>query len=79
MHLEERGLQASELPHERSFTWVKDALKVQLLRPFHSFPKGPACGLPVNNMITELAQHRVMVAFDTDDEILVRRAPREGS
>ena len=36
-HLEERGLRASELPHERSFTWVKDALKVQLLRPFHPF------------------------------------------
>ena len=68
-HLEERGLRPSELPHERSFTWVKDALKVQLLRPFHPFPKGAARGLPVNNMVSELAQHRVMVAFDTDPEI----------
>jgi hypothetical protein len=65
-HLEERGLRASELPHERSSTWVKDALKVQLLRPFHPFPKGPARGLPVNNMVSELAEHRVMVAFDSD-------------
>jgi hypothetical protein len=68
-HLEERGLRLSELLHERSFTWVKDALKVQLLRPFHPFPKGAARGLPVNNMVSELAQHRVMVAFDTDPEI----------
>lgn len=38
-------------------------LKVQLLRPFHPFPKGPARGLPVNNIISELAEHRVLVAF----------------
>lgn len=63
-HLEKRGLRPSELPRERSFTWVKDALKVQLLRPFHPFPKGAARGLPVNNMVSELAQHRVMVAFE---------------
>lgn len=68
-HLEDRGLRPSELPHERSFTWVKGALKVQLLRPFHPFPKGAARGLPVNNMVSELGQHRVMVAFDTDPEI----------
>jgi hypothetical protein len=68
-HLEDRGLQPSELPHERSFTWVKDALKVQLLRPFHPFPKGRARGLPVNKMVSELVQHRTMVALDTDPEI----------
>jgi hypothetical protein len=34
-HLEHRGLRPSELPHGRSFTWIKDSLKVQLLRPFH--------------------------------------------
>ena len=67
-HLEDRGLQPSELAHERSFTWVKDALKIQLLRPFHPFPKGAARGLPVNNMVSELAEHRVIVAFDTDPE-----------
>ena len=54
-HLEDQGLRPSELPHERSFTWVKDALKVQLLRTFHPFPKGAARGLPVNNMVSELA------------------------
>jgi hypothetical protein len=67
-HLEARGLRRSELEHERPFTWVKDELKVQLLRPFHPFPKGAACGLPVHNMVSELTQHRVMIAFDADPE-----------
>lgn len=67
-HLEDRGLRRSELPHERPFTWVKNELKVQLLRPFHPFPKGAAAGLPVNNIVGELAQHRVMIAFDTEPE-----------
>lgn len=62
-HLQGCGLVRSDLPHERSFTWVKGDLKVQLLRPFHPFPKGPARGLPVNNIISELAEHRVLVAF----------------
>jgi len=65
-HLEARGLRRSELEHERPFTWVGDELKVQLLRPFHPFPKGAARGLPVNNIISELVQHRVMIAFDTE-------------
>jgi hypothetical protein len=63
-HLEERGLRRSELPHERAFTWVRDDLKVQLLRPFHPFPKGLAQGLPVNNLVTALAAHRVLLAFE---------------
>lgn len=67
-HLEECGLERSELPHERSFTWVKDDLKVQLLRPFHPFPKGRARGLPVSNMVAELAAHRVLVAFESEPE-----------
>lgn len=63
VHLQECGMQRSELAHERSFTWVKGDLKVQLLRPFHPFPKGPARDLPVNNIISELSRHRVLVAF----------------
>lgn len=63
-HLEANGLQRSELPHERSFTWVKGELKVQLLRQFHPFPKGPARGLPVSNILGELERHRVLVAFE---------------
>lgn len=63
-HLEDHGLRRSELAHERSFTWVRNDLKVQLLRPFHPFPKGPARGLPVSNLVTELTDHRVLVAFE---------------
>lgn len=63
-HLMARGLRPSELPHERAFTWVRRDLKVQLLRPFHPFPKGPARGLPVNPLVSALADHRVLVAFD---------------
>ena len=40
--LEASGLTPSDVPHERSFTWVRGELKVQLLRPFHPFPKGSA-------------------------------------
>lgn len=67
-HLQACGLDRSELAHERSFTWVKDDLKVQLLRPFHPFPKGAARGLPVNNLIGELAEYRVLVAFTDEPE-----------
>jgi hypothetical protein len=57
-------MQPSQLPHERGFTWVRGDLKVQLLRPYHPFPKGAAKGLPISNLIPELDQHRVLVAFD---------------
>jgi hypothetical protein len=67
-HLEESGLRRSSIEHERSFTWVKDEIKVQLIRPFHPFPKGAARGLPTNNMINELADHRWLVSFDDDPE-----------
>jgi hypothetical protein len=52
--LEDSGLKRSNLSHERSFTWVRGELKVQLLRPFDPFPTGPAKGLPVSNIIPEL-------------------------
>lgn len=65
-HLEASDLRRSELPHERAFTWVKQDLKVQLLRPFHPFPKGAAEGLPVNNIVSELVDHRMLVAFEAD-------------
>ncbi|MDP2713157.1 MAG: hypothetical protein Q8O56_18250 [Solirubrobacteraceae bacterium] len=63
--LEAAGLTRSPEPHEHAFTWIRDDhLKVQLIRPFHPFPKGDARRLPVNNTITELARHRDSVAFD---------------
>lgn len=67
-HLHKRGMRRGELPQEHSFTWVKDDLKVQLVRPFHPFPQGAARGLPVNNLLGELAAHRVLVAFHDEPE-----------
>jgi hypothetical protein len=46
--LEADGMQRSEIPHERSFTWVRGDLKVQLVRTFHPFPSQVAKGLPQN-------------------------------
>ena len=63
-HLEGAGLRQSEVSHEHAFTWVKDDIKVQLLRPFHPFPKGNARGLPTNNMVGELGDHRWLVSFE---------------
>jgi hypothetical protein len=65
-HLERQGVRRSEEAHERSFTWVKDELKIQLLRKFEPFPKGASRGLPVSNLLGELSVHRVLVAF-TDE------------
>ena len=67
-HLEKSGLRQSELPHERSFTWLKGDVKVQLIRPFHPFPKGAARGLPTNNMVNELVDHRWMVSFEDEPD-----------
>jgi hypothetical protein len=64
--LEEQGLRRSEIPHEKAFTWVKDDVKVQLIRPFHPFPKGAAKGLPQNNLVRELENHRWLVAFEAE-------------
>ena len=65
-HLEQEGLRPSTEEHERSFTWVKGDIRIQLLRPFHPFPKGAARGLPVNNMLSELDAFREIVAFADD-------------
>ena len=67
-HLEENGLRQSEVPYERSFTWVKGDVKVQLLRPFHPFPKGAARGLPVNNLISGLGAYRWPISFEDDPD-----------
>jgi hypothetical protein len=46
--LEASGMVRSEIPHERSFTWVRGDLKVQLVRSYHPFPPGAARQLPGN-------------------------------
>lgn len=65
-HLEAEGMQGSDLPHERGFTWVKGDVKVQLIRAFHPFPRGTADGLPVNNMVGELDEHKWLIALEGD-------------
>jgi hypothetical protein len=66
--LEEAGLRRSEIPYERSFTWVGPGVKVQVVRPFHPFPKGAAEGMPVNQLVSELEANRWLVAFGEDPE-----------
>lgn len=67
-HLEESGLERSEIEHEKPFTWVRGEVKVQVIRPFHPFPKGAAARLPVNQLIPELDANRWLVAFEGDPE-----------
>ena len=70
--LEAAGLKRSEEAHERPFTWVRDDLKVQLLRPFHPFPGADAASLPSNSALSLVSkdEHRMGVAFaDEPSEI----------
>jgi len=66
--LEDAGLERSDLPHERSFTWVAPGIKVQVVRPYHPFAKGASARLPVNNLIAELETNRWLVAFEEEPE-----------
>lgn len=69
--LEEAGLEPSEEPYERGYTWIRNDLKIQLVRPFHPFPSGTAGRLPQNPHLSLLArdEHRLVVAFrDARDE-----------
>jgi hypothetical protein len=70
-HLEGQGLRRSAVPHEREFTWVKDEIKVQLMAPFNPIAKShpPGKGLPDNNIVGELQQHRWLVAFEQDPSL----------
>jgi hypothetical protein len=69
-HLEREGLRPSEIEHESGFTWVKDEVKVQLMAPFNPVERKwpPARGLPTNNLVGELEDHRWLVAFDDDPD-----------
>jgi len=67
-HLETSSFERSDLPHERGFTWVRGDLRVQLLRSFHPFPKGPAARLPANPVFGMAANpaHHDAVAFEAE-------------
>lgn len=69
-HLRAANLEPSEVPHERGFTWVRDTLKVQLVRTYHPFPKGAAKPLPANPVFGMAADPRNQydVAFAADPD-----------
>lgn len=64
--LEEAGLSPSTEESEQGFTWIRDDLKIQLVRPFHPFPNDTAKQLPANTHLSLLAkeEHRLLIAFD---------------
>lgn len=63
--LEAARLEPSPLEYEKGFTWVRDDLKVQLIRGFHPFPRGGSVGLPVNPVVESARHgpHRERVSF----------------
>ncbi|HET7484860.1 MAG TPA: hypothetical protein VFJ64_05720 [Solirubrobacterales bacterium] len=66
--LEAADLAPSVLDHERGFTWVRNDLKVQLIRGFHPFARGASASLP-SNPTADTARsdgHREQVAFVSD-------------
>jgi hypothetical protein len=65
--LEAAGLCRSDLAHERGFTWVRDDLKVQLVRTFHPFPRAPARSLSANPVfgMAANAAHQTDIAFSS--------------
>jgi hypothetical protein len=70
--LEAAGLQLSDEPHERGFTWVRDDdLKIQLVRPFHPFPGPVAERLPQQPAFGLLREpgNRMQIAFAGTPEI----------
>lgn len=79
MRLEAADLTPSTLEYEKGFTWVRDDLKVQLIRGFYPFPRGVSTGLPVNPTADTARDgaHREEVAFAQDPlkaQILVASA-----
>lgn len=68
--LEAASLEPSRLDYEKGFTWVREDLKVQLIRGYHPFPEGPSVGLPVNPVADAARDgaHREEVAFADDPE-----------
>jgi hypothetical protein len=64
-HLEAADLRRSDVEHERPFTWIRGDLKIQLVRPFHPFPKPPADDLPYNPVfgMAGTPAHQLEVAF----------------
>lgn len=74
-HLEASGMQPSDLPYEKNFTWVRYELKVQLVRSFRPFPSPSAKKLPENPVFDLAANpaHQVEIAFEEHPDQAVAR------
>lgn len=64
--LERAGLRQSEVAHERDFTWVRDDLKVQLIRPPARTVAPPVALLVTNTQLGLADKFREPVAFNDD-------------
>ena len=62
-HLEGAGMKRSDVPHERPFTWVRNGLKVQLIRPPARMVKPPTSELVANTHFGLAEKYRENVAF----------------
>jgi hypothetical protein len=62
--LTDAGLEPSEHPGERGFTWIKGDLKVQLMTPPGPPRMGGGQRLPVQPALSLVREHRVLVAFE---------------
>jgi hypothetical protein len=62
-HLEQAGLKPSDEPHERGFTWVRDGLKIQLIRPAARAIRPPVSGLVSNTQFSVAENYRENIAF----------------
>ncbi|HEV2773028.1 MAG TPA: hypothetical protein VGV57_09430 [Thermoleophilaceae bacterium] len=61
--LEEAGLKASKEPRERGFTWLREGLKIQLIRPPARVSRPPVSGLVANTNVSLAEKYRESVAF----------------
>lgn len=76
-HLEATGLKPSDQAHERGFTWQRDGLKVQLIRPPARVASPPASRLPANMQFSVAGTYREDIAFEGSPEeprLVVARA-----
>jgi hypothetical protein len=68
---EDAGLEPSQEPYERGFTWIREDLKIQLVRSFHPFAHGAAETMPQNPALSLLDAdaHTMAVAFEDAPDV----------
>jgi hypothetical protein len=63
-HLEQKGMRPSDVPHEKGFTWVRDGLRVQLLRPPAPVRSPPVSRLVINTNLSLAERYHEPIAFE---------------